>query len=261
MSKFVERLQQVLTPPVQSMGFNHTKSEQARLKIQLIVNVNGGKAKSQTKEPAGADALVVSGTAVSAGETITGMRLTKGDTEEVDKASKAGADFVILPVSGEVSGPDKKLGKIIQLEDSITDIMLRAVSDLPLDAVLLAEDQGNSLALTWKRLMLIRRFAGLSGKPLLIEVLPTVTETDLQQIWEAGVSGVIVKTDAEQAEAVTANLRKIIEKLTFPSKRKNEKNMAIVPVVASAIEEPKEDDDDDDDGDDEQNSFASNWFC
>jgi len=37
--------------------------------------------------------------------------------------------------------------------------------------------------------------------------------------------------------------------------------MAIVPGVASAIEEPKEDDDDDDDGDDEQNSFASNWFC
>jgi hypothetical protein len=99
--------------------------------------------------------------------------------------------------------------------------------------------------------MLIRRFAGLSGKPLLIEILPTVTVTELQQIWDAGVSGVIVKTDAEQAEAVTANLRKIIEKLTFPSKRKNEKNMAIVPAVASAIEEPKEDDDDDDDGDDE----------
>jgi hypothetical protein len=250
MSKFIERLQQVLTPPVQSMGFNHTKSERARLKIQLVVNVNGDKAKAQIKEPAGADALVVSGT-VSAGETITGMRLAMGDADEVEKAVKAGADFVILPVNGQVSAPDKKLGKIIQLEDSITDIMLRAVSDLPLDAVFLAEDPGNSLALTWKRLMLIRRFAGLSGKPLLIEVLPTVTETDLQQIWDAGVCGVIVKTDAEQAEAVTANLRKIIEKLTFPSKRKNEKNMAIVPVVASATEEPKEDDDDDDDGDDE----------
>jgi len=77
------------------MGFNHTKSEQARLKIQLVVNVNGGKAKSQIKEPAGADALVVSGTAISAGETITGMRLANGDTEEVEKAAKAGADFVI----------------------------------------------------------------------------------------------------------------------------------------------------------------------
>ena len=249
MSKFIEKLQQVLTPPVQSMGFSHTKSEQARPKIQLVVSINGGKAKAQIKEAAGVDALVVSGTSISAGETITGMRLAKGDTEEVEKAAKTGADFVILPVSGEVSAPDKKLGKIIQLEDSISDIMLKAVSDLPLDAVLLTEDLGNSLALTWKRLMLIRRFAGLSGKPLLVEVLPTVTETELQLIWDAGVSGVIVKTDAEQAEAVTANLRKIIEKLTFPSKRKNEKNMAIVPGVSVTPEEPKEDDDDD--GDDE----------
>jgi len=71
--------------------------------------------------------------------------------------------------------------------------------------------------------MLIRRFAGLSGKPLLIEVLPTVTETELAANLGRGCQRVIVKTDAEQAEAVTANLRKIIEKLTFPSKRKNEK--------------------------------------
>jgi hypothetical protein len=98
--------------------------------------------------------------------------------------------------------------------------------------------------------MLIHRFAGLAGKPLLIEVLPTVTDTELQQIWEAGVSGVIVKTDVEQAEAVALNLRNIIDKLTFPSKRKQEKSMAIVPHIESVAEEPKEDDDDGD-GDDE----------
>jgi len=56
----------------------------------------GAKQNRRQKEPAGADALVVSGTAISAGETITGMRLAKGDTEEVEKAVKAGADFVIL---------------------------------------------------------------------------------------------------------------------------------------------------------------------
>jgi hypothetical protein len=98
--------------------------------------------------------------------------------------------------------------------------------------------------------MLIHCFSVLAGKPLLIEVLPTVTDTELQQIWEAGVSGIIVKTDAEQAEAVALNLRNIIDKLTFPSKRKQEKSMAIVPHIESAPEEPKEDDGDGD-GDDE----------
>ena len=252
MSKFIERLQQALTPPIQSMGFMIAKPEQARPKIQLVVSVTGGKLKTQLKEPTEADALLFSNTAVSVNEKITGMWLSKGDTEEVEKSIKAGVDFVILPVSGEVLQPDKKLGKIIQIAESISDIMLRTVGELPVDAVLLSENKENSLALTWKRLMLIRRFTGLAGKPLLVEVLPTITETEFQAIWDAGVSGVIINVDAEQAEDAAGNLRKIIEKLSFPSKRKLEKNMAIVPVVASTVEEPKEDDGDDGDDDDDE---------
>jgi hypothetical protein len=251
MSKFIERLQQALTPPIQSMGFMIAKPEQARPKIQLVVSVTGGKLKTQLKEPTEADALLFSNTAVSVNEKITGMWLSKGDTEEVEKSIKAGVDFVILPVSGEVLQPDKKLGKIIQIAESISDIMLRTVGELPVDAVLLSESKESSLALTWKRLMLIRRFTGLAGKPLLVEVLPTITETEFQAIWDAGVSGVIINVDAEQAEDAAGNLRKIIEKLSFPSKRKLEKNMAIVPVVASTVEEPKEDDGDGDGDDDD----------
>ena len=249
MSKFVERLQQVLQPAVQSIGFISAKSEQARPRIQLVVDVANGKSKTQLKEPDKADALLLPISAVVDGKAISGVRLATGDAEEVEKSVKNGADFVVLPASGEVLPPDKKIGKILQVEAATTDILLRTVSSLPVDAVLIKEEE-NGLALTWKRLMLIHRFAGLAGKPLLIEVLPTVTDTELQQIWEAGVSGVIVKTDVEQAEAVALNLRNIIDKLTFPSKRKQEKSMAIVPHIESVAEEPKEDDDDGD-GDDE----------
>ena len=59
MSKFIERLQQVLTPPPQSMGFNTAKSEQAKPRIQVVVNVTGGNLKSLLKEPFEADALVL----------------------------------------------------------------------------------------------------------------------------------------------------------------------------------------------------------
>ena len=249
MSKFVERLQQVLQPPVQSMGFINAKSEKTKPRIQLVVDVAAGKSKSELKELDKADALLVPISAVGADKTISGVRLATGDAREVEKSIKAGVDFIILPASGEVLPSDEKIGKILQVEAAITDILLRTVSALPVDAVLLKEEE-NGLALTWKRLMLIHRFSGLAGKPLLIEVLPAVTDTELQQIWEAGVSGVIVKTDAEQAEAVALNLRNIIDKLTFPSKRKQEKSMAIVPHIESAPEQPKEDDVDGD-GDDE----------
>ena len=251
MSKFIERLQKVLQPAAQSMGFQTVKSEHLKPKLQLVVNITNGKVKSQIKELDNADALLLPAPAIRGGKEIPGAWLTKGNAEEVEKSTKAGADFVILSVSGEALPSDKKIGKILQVDAAITDIMLRTVSILPVDAVLLAEEEG-VLALTWKRLMLIHRFSGLTGKPLLVEVLPAATETELQQIWDAGVSGIVVKTDAEQAEAVAQNLRNIIDKLTFPSRRKNEKGMAIVPQVAIAAEAPKEDDGDGDgDGDDE----------
>jgi len=246
MSKFIERLQQVFQPPTQSMGFNTAKPELARPKLQLLVNITGAKLKSQIKEPDEADALTAPFPAVDGDKVIWGKWLSKGDAEEVEKATKAGVDFLILPVSGEVIPQDKKIGKIIQIEASITDILLRTVSSLPVDAVLLSGEE-NGLAFTWKRLMSVHRFSSLTGKPVLIEVLTDITEIELQEIWEAGVSGIIVTTDIEQVEDVTRNLRNVIDRLSFPSRRKREKSLAIVPRIEITPEEPKEDDGDDDD--------------
>ena len=246
MSKFIDRLQQVLIPPPQSMGFKTAKSEQARPRIQLVVNVTGGNLKSPVKELGKADALVLPISAVDIDNMISGRWLIKGDSEEVEKAIKSGADFIILPANGEVLPPDKKIGKILQIEAAITDVLLRTVNELSIDAVLLTEEKEKGLALTWKRVMLIQRFSSLLNKPLLIEVLSGVTDIELQIIWEAGASGVIVTADVEQAAVITPNLRKVIDKLSFPAKRKREKSLAIVPHIENKPEEPKEDDDGED---------------
>ena len=79
MSKFIERLQQVLKPTIQSMGFNTAKSEQARPRIQLVMDVAIGKSKTQLKELDKADALLVPISAVGVGKTISGVQLSKGD--------------------------------------------------------------------------------------------------------------------------------------------------------------------------------------
>jgi len=126
-------------------------------------------------------------------KTILGNWLFKGEREEVEKSIKSGVDFVILPANGEVLPSDKKLGKILQIESAISDVLLRTVNELPVDAVLISEDKENGRGLTWIRLMLIHRFSSLLNKPLLIEVLPDICETDLQQIWEAGISGLLFR--------------------------------------------------------------------
>jgi hypothetical protein len=247
MSKFIEKLQQVFQPPAQSMGFKTAKSEQARPKIQLVVNIIGSKSKSTIKELDAVDALILTGSVAGNDKAISGGWLLKGDGEEIEKAIRSGLDFVILPANGKVVPPDKKIGKILQIEAGITDILLRTVNELPVDAVLLLEGKEIGLALTWKRLMLVQRFSSILNKPLLIEILPDVSDSELQQVWEAGVSGIIIAVDAEQAESVILNLRKTIDKLSFPSKRKKENNLAILPRVEMEPEKPEEDEGGDDD--------------
>lgn len=247
MSKFIEKLQQVFQPSAQSMGFHAVKAESRRPRIQLVVNITGAKVKSQAKEIAGADAVVLPATASGEGSNFFGAWLTKGDAAEAEKAMNNGADFIIIPATGTVLPPEMKIGKILQIEPAITDVLLRTVNELSVDAVLLAEEKENGSSLTWKRMMLIQRFSSMLSKPLMIEVTPGISETELQIVWDAGISGVLLKTDAENAESAVSDLRTLIDKLAFPTKRKREKSLAFLPRLEAKPEEPEEDGDDGDD--------------
>jgi hypothetical protein len=250
MSKFIEKLQQVFQPSAQSMGFQAAKAELRRPRIQLAVYITGAKTKTPVKEIEGPDAVVFPVAVAGGSKTLSGAWLVKGDAAEAEKAAGNGADFVIMPVSCEVMPPDNKIGKILLIESSITDMLLRTVNDLSVDAVLLAEDKENGVSFTWKRMMLIHRFSSILSKPLLIEVTPGITSAEMQMVWDAGISGVLLKTDAEQAETAAPALRAIIDKLSFPSKRKRDKSLAFLPRAETRQEEPEEDGDDGDDGDD-----------
>ncbi len=229
------------------MGFHAVKAESRRPRIQLVVNITGAKVKSQVKEIAGADAVVLPATASGEGSNLFGAWLTKGDAAEAEKAMNNGADFIIIPATGMVLPPEMKIGKILQIEPAITDVLLRTVNELSVDAVLLAEEKENGSSLTWKRMMLIQRFSSMLSKPLMIEVTPGISETELQMVWDAGISGVLLKTDAENAESVVSDLRTLVDKLAFPTKRKREKSLAFLPRLEAKPEEPEEDGDDGDD--------------
>jgi hypothetical protein len=168
--------------------------------------------------------------------------------EEVDKAIETGADFAILPASGTVLPSDKKIGKILQISSSVTDVLLRTVNDLPVDAVLVTEDSDGGV-ITWQKLMLCKRFASMLTKPVLVPILLTVTGAELQLIWEMGVTGVMVDIKSISDANALDTLRQLIDGLQYPSPKKQEKLTPVLPQTIAKAEKPEEPDEDDDDDD------------
>jgi len=247
MSKFIARLKQVSQPTPRPMGFGFAKSDTERLKIQLAVRLSA-VAASLGSQLSAADAVILPSSKRGLADILWGLWAKKGDAEEINQAATANADFVVLSSTGSASLPDKKLGKILQLDAGIGDVLLRTVNELPVDAVLVNEDKENIKNLTWQRLMVMQRFTAFLNKPVMATVPLDVTVIDLKLIWETGVSGVIVDVSNEAEIESVKNLRQIIGELPFPVRKKREELSAVLPHVSGQIEEePDEDGDDDDD--------------
>lgn len=248
MSKFIDRLKQISLPQSKVMGFRQNNETTARLKIQLAAFVQRSNETLVNKLSA-ADAIIINDIKQLSPDILWGFTVEKVSTEDVDKAIEAGADFVVLPADEAVLSPDKNTGKVLQLDQSVSDILLGAVNELPLDAVLVNGDSETGTAITWRKLMQFRRFSGLVSKPVLVFIPPEVSSAELQLIWEMGISGVVVSIKTASDVNLLNKVREMINGLHHPSPKKKERLIPFLPqgsTPAAKPEEPDEDNDDDD---------------
>jgi hypothetical protein len=143
---------------------------------------------------------------------------------------EAGCDFVVLsPASGIPATPqDEKVGKILQVESSMDDGLLRAINDLPADAVLLADTFEDNASLLWHQLMIFRHLAAFISKPLIVPVPATISEAELKALWNAGIDGVMVEIDITKAGDLK-ELRQTMSKLPPRSAQKRGKMDVMLP--------------------------------
>jgi len=247
MSKFIDRLKQVSQPTPAPMGFRRSTTESNRPRIQLVAHLENPP-KSPGDRFAAADAVILS-SAGTAFDMAWGMWLRKGEAAEAKQAVEAGADFVVLPAGGPVLAADKETGRVLTVETSIADMMLRAVNDLPIDAVLLedtsAGQAGQVGAVTWRTLMHFRRFAASLTRPVLVSVPVTATAEELQLVWDTGVSGIVAHISSPADVVSLAELRTRVDGLQYPARRKEKLSPTVPQVAESHDEEPEEDEDDD----------------
>ncbi|MAF84892.1 MAG: hypothetical protein CL875_00140 [Dehalococcoidales bacterium] len=246
MSKFIDKLNRVSQAESQSMGFKAAKAVSPKPKMQLVASLAQAEVSDVADYVAGADTGLLPVFDFSSGaktiqeisKAVSGIPwggwLRDGGREGMKQLVKAGCDFVVFPAADTSLAilQGDEVGKILQVEASLSEGLLRAINELPVDAVLfVAGEQKEGLLLTWHHLMLFRRFASLLTKPLLVAIPSNVTAEELQALWDGGVGGVVVEVGAGQPTGGLKELRRAIDKLVLPSSRKQGKTGALLPYI------------------------------
>lgn len=230
MNEFIEKLKRLTHDEPSSLGFRREQSARPGRKIQLVTSLS----PENVGDIAGADAALVSvpeqgidsESLKKMPEDIPWGGWLKGGRKEIKQLTEAGCDFVVFAADMPLEIiEDSGAGKILEIEPSISDGLLGAVNELPVDAVLVSDKTGKGDSLTWQDLMLFQRFAGILNKPLLACVPAKVTRSELEALWEAGVNAVVVDT---KIKGSVSKIRKEIDKAEFASTRQREK---VEPVL------------------------------
>jgi len=220
MSSFIDRLKQASQAEHPPMGFKAAKKTFEKRRMLLVAEVKESVAAGVLE---GADAVLLQGTVKNPPEKTDlplGIKLSGGKAGKME-----GIDYVVFtPETPITIARDEKTGKIMAVDASLEMGLLRALEDLPLDALFIISDGAQVQVVTWQYLMLCKRFSTISGKPVLILVSPQISSNELQMLWEAGAAGVVV--EVKTGEEIK-KLRCIIDSLKPPSQKKR----AIVPPL------------------------------
>ena len=241
MSKFIDRLKQHSQAAPAPIGFLPRKPSPSKSRIQLLAVVAPENLEKVADSIAGADAVLLpvarqnpstkrlAELAESLADIPWGGWL-KGGHAGVPELVKAGCDFIVFPAAQTPLNIAANIepGKILEVEASLNEGLLRAINDLPADAVFITDDLTKDDSLTWQHLMLFQRFASLLTKPLLVPVPSVVGAEELKALWEAGVDCVVVETEGMPPDRLK-ELRKTIDSLTFPSRCRRER---VEPVLS-----------------------------
>ncbi len=270
MSKMIDYLDKLARAEYQEpIGFKMTHEPVPTPRLQVVAALAQNSVAEAAERVEGADFVMldVSDLASLAG----GWQQAKGDWEaekqspwgvwvhggtsaDMKQLAELGCDFIAFPASS--TRPffleNEGIGVVLEVDTSLGEGVLRAVSDLPVDAILIHCDGKTGRPIVWQDIMFIRRAAGLTGKYLLVFLPPDATEDDLQALWEIGVSSVVLRTGDGRPVDTVKRLRETVDKLAVHAERRREKVDAILPNLGGRAGMPSGEFDEDEDEEEEE---------
>jgi hypothetical protein len=253
MSRLIDKLKRLRQSEPQPMGFMAGKTTVEKTRMQLVALV---AAEDLDKVSAGLDSADACLVEIARPDGLGALEkacqlkdaapaggwIKSADGTTLKKAFSAACDFLVFPSSVPVTAAQtEKVGRVLELDITLSEGLLRTVNDLPVDAVLVAGKADGS-SLTLDRLMLIQRLVYMVNKPVLVTVPLLLTSPELQALWDIGVAGVVAGVDDEKSGEKLSELRKAIEKLNPPAFRKKSRMSAVLPGPRPETPEPPHED-------------------
>lgn len=232
------------------MGFGHVAASKRSPTMLLLARLSAGERRRlEELSSNGVDVALVEGNRVeditfdkqSEGELIIGGVLSQVTRQAAKAAREAGLDFLVLKADSAADTLlEEGIGLVLAIQEDVSDTFLRTLEGLPLDALLLPPLQE---PLTVQKQLELRRLVILSRRPLFLELDREIDSAQLEVLRSAGVAGIVVS--GRRGQELVGALRKLIDSLPMPKRRREEKKDALLPLPAST--RPPTDDEEDED--------------
>lgn len=243
MSEFSRRIRRAMRTEPAPMGFGAASRPPAPTMLVLAVARSADEATAAAK--AGADAILVEGVATAALSgvckqaqgTPCGARAEQADQKTVAAAREAGVDFLLVEPDRTAAAAllDREVGFVLDLREELTDVQLRTLDGMNIDAIWLGSLDG---PLTLRRLMELQRVSGLSRKSLAVFVPGEIESSDLEALRAAGVA--VVAVDAAKKGGIEAMKQAVAALPPRSSFRAEERPTALVPRMGFGAAEEEE---------------------
>lgn len=251
MSRLIDKLTKIRQIEPQPMGFAVSKPTSEKPRMQLLASSASqtlGKLEDGLRS---ADAVIIKVTKSDDIEVIdkvcqekdaypSGGWLQFSDNKIMAKLKDTVCDFVVFNSDSPLITLEKdKMGRVLELDASLTEGLLRTANDLPVDAVLVSGLNRES-PITFNHLMQIQRVAYLINKPILVEIPMDLSGEELQALWDTGIAGVIVELVDKKSVDKFTELREAIGKLSPAAALKRSRMRPVLPHLQTETPAPEQ---------------------
>ena len=258
MGDLLDKFERASKGTVQPLGFGGAAKREKVAPMLLLGAIDAGDdAQAKLAIDAGVDGVIVAKRgATKKADVNKSIKAAKNLTVGVwvDQAAEkdpAGTDFQVFssestPI-GSLGGENRT--NVMQVVPELEDGLLKTIEHLPVDVFLVSLADAEEL--TVSQLMRLARVRGVTSRWLLAHLAKLPTQVELEQLREAGVSGIVVDLANQDANGLKECMAALVELPHDVPERNKHRNVATLPsaglraAAPARRTEPEPDDDDD----------------